>query len=236
MYTDSMGKVILIVCIFSLCIGRGFGVSAASMKSGEFRIENSTIDVSPQEDSLSSYDIATTFGQLGRREFQRKGWVVRLGLEESQLVKPYIFGISKTNVIFEDLKANKPLVKQTQLSISTDKRPYEIVAIAEGPLQSKNGAVIEHTKCDSVRTICLDSRPAPWISSRSYGLGYSLDGRLYRPFPDKKLGDMATTVASEVDGVKENSQKDIFLKVNVDKNQENNNYQTVVNIIFIPLL
>ena len=228
-------KIILkILLIFSiLLIFTAELVKAQEMQSPQYKLEDSTIDVSPQDEASVAYTIGQSWGPLAGREFQKQGYVVRTGFEDGQEVG-LNFTISQTSLFFEKLKPNKPVVVETDLSVQSHDIPYQIAAIEEGPLQSKNGSIIENTKCDNLRSICLPQKPAPWNVSSNYGFGYSFDKQDYQPFPDLKFHNKAAVVISTIDESPSSPTK-IFFKTNIADQQADNNYQTVINFILAPL-
>lgn len=183
--------------------------------SGLYRIDAGQVSVDGH--SVSGYSIGSLWGDYAQKTFEKKGFVVRVVPGASW---PLYFSTSKSTVGFPDLASSTQAVDltvtypgRTQLAISSG-----------GPLQSLDGTKIPDTTCDPA-VFCEGARSGSWSRNSTYGFGYSLDGKYFRPF--KKSAFIFP------DFVQQNPKKktQIFLKINPAPNTPKKTYQTIINLV-----
>lgn len=222
-------------------------ISAVSMESPRFQIDNANVNSASGDKSSSGYKLSDTIGQTAAGRFSSSGFIVRAGFQYIHSIIPFQFSISDINVNLGTLAPGMPSTATTVLTVSFGSAgQYQVTAIEEGPLKTFNGvSTIDDTTCDGGAETCDESTAKTWSSNSAYGFGYNMSGddipgdftsaSHYRPFPDRTepTPEPAAVVMSSVN-VGRDRQATLTFKVNISPVQPFGSYQTVVNFVATP--
>lgn len=138
--------------------------------------------------------------------------------------------LSSDTISFGPLSATNPVKRK--LTVSTDGNTSSILLVSENhPLQAApfdKGAAqeIADTTCD--QGTCTEKTVSEWINPFTFGLGFSLDDKFYRQFPDSSKKESPLEIGPGT----------LFVKLNVNQAQvlASKNYKNTITFIAIPKL
>ena len=220
-------------------------VSAIPMDSSRFKIESANVEVAGGSKSSSSYKLSDTVGQLAAGQYSSDGYIVKAGFQYLNLISPFRFSISNTNINFGVLVPGTPSVATTNLTVYfSEVGQYQVTAIEEGPLKTQSGKAIPDTNCDGgTNNTCNESLAKVWAAISSYGFGYSMSGNdiptdfidetYFRPFSDLTVVESPIIVMAST-SVGKNRSSTVTFKANISSIQPAGSYQTVINFVATP--
>jgi hypothetical protein len=139
----------------------------------------------------TNYQLTDTVGQNAPGKFTSTGYTVKAGFQYIyDSMQKFSFAISDLDLNFGTLTPNIGSTQTNTVTITTPSgKGYEILAIANHPLQTISSSTIPNTNCDSG---CSISTSGAWTQSTNYGFGfnatgdgtstYFTDNTYYRPF------------------------------------------------------
>lgn len=167
----------LLFCVMSAVFSKP--ASGEILKSDQFVITDPELDFGTEEIKDTVRD---TFPLLKNSQektrFTEYGYIVRI------IADPIISSIDNANIKPEKTVNNNGFEQTAELSVKhgIGRRTSLTVGQIDG-LKSLSGSLIDGTRCDRVNDPCTRSHAKEWESEAAWGVGYSVDGRLYKPFP-----------------------------------------------------
>lgn len=245
---DVKNKVIyLITLIFSLYIFTVFEVSsifAEDLKSPNFEVQMSTINITGGAKSSTTYRLTDTVGQSFAGQFNSAGYVILAGFQYINTLIPFSFKISSLDIDFGSLVPGIPSTRSNALTVTTGSAfGYSVKAIEDHPLRrSDDTTTIPDTSCD-LATPCLLADANVWADNTRFGFGYNMSGAdintadfvdstYFRPFPVENI-DQPSIVMSK-GGVATSSAATVTYKINISGAQAAGTYQNAIQYIAIP--
>lgn len=240
-------------CILILALGFLFPqkTKSQSFDSATYHIDWGNFNMTSGKKTSNNFQLTDTVGQNAPGQFDGNGYTVKAGFQYIyDTFEKFSFSISDIDLDFGSLN---PTVGSTQTNTITITTPsgkgYEIMAIANHPLQSINSNTIPDTNCN---TTCSTSNSGIWDLSDKYGFGFNAlginssgtvtgvgtsnyfsDETFYRPFADLSQSQSPVTFMSEDLPVKNHSAK-ITYKINISTYQPAGSYENLINLIAIP--
>ncbi|EKE14350.1 MAG: hypothetical protein ACD_12C00558G0002 [uncultured bacterium] len=233
--------IIIFITFITIIIGR---VSAVPMDSSRFKIESANVEVAGGNKSSNSYKLSDTVGQLAAGQYSSDGYIVKAGFQYLNLITPFRFSISNTNINLGSLVPSTPSTATTNLTVYfREVGQYQVTAIEEGPLKTQSGKAIPDTSCDGGVNACNDSLAKVWAANSAYGFGYSMsgndiptdfiDGSYFRSFPDLTVTESPVTVMAST-SVGKNRSSTVTFKANISSAQPAGSYQTIISFVATP--
>lgn len=222
-----------------------------SFDSSSYHIDWGNFNMTSGKKTSTNYQLTDTVGQNAPGKFTNSGFIVKSGFQYIyDSLEKFSFSISDLDLDFGSLTPN---IGSTQTNIITITTPsgkgYEILAIANHPLQTINSITIPDTNCDSS---CSISTSDIWTQSSKYGFGFNAiginssgvvtnigtsayfsDSTYYRPFATTSRNESPQVIMSENSPVKDRLAR-ITYKVNISQNQSSGDYENLINLIAIP--
>lgn len=224
---------------------------AQSFNSPSYNIDWGNFNMTSGKKTSTNYQLTDTVGQNAPGKFTSSGFTVKAGFQYIyDSLEKFSFSISDISLDFGTLIPSVGSTQSNTVTITTPSgKGYEILAIANHPLQTVNSATIPNTNCD---TSCNSSSSNTWILSNRYGFGFNAIGintsgvatgigtsnyfpttNHFRPFASLSQSDTPKVFMSENSPVKDHSAR-ITYKINISPNQSSGFYENLVNIIAIP--
>ncbi|MCW1949374.1 MAG: hypothetical protein KIH89_002925 [Candidatus Shapirobacteria bacterium] len=224
---------------------------AQSFDSASYHIDWGNFNMTSGKKTSTNYQLTDTVGQNAPGKFTSTGFIVKSGFQYIyDSMEKFSFSISDISLDFGSLTPNIGSTQSNTISITTPSgKGYEILTIANHPLQTIASATIPDTTCD---TSCTISSSGVWSSSTKYGFGfnaiginssgaatnigtssYFTDSTYFRPFAATSRSESPQTVMSENSPVKNRSAR-ITYKINISRNQPSGDYENLINLIAIP--
>lgn len=160
---------------------------------------------------------------------------------------PFSFSISNASIDFGKITPGEPLIRTTNLSVSTGDASGFVVFVSENePLSNSSGATIPDTTCDTGN--CSEGIAGTWASPLTYGFGYRCDNingiscmqsfnnlGYFKSFPNAAMNENSQYVMqAEANTSPYTSQ--ITYKLNIPGTQSPGVYQNTTQYIALPSL
>ncbi len=218
-------------------------ILADNLRSGTYRIDMGTINMTGGRKESASYNFTDTVGQTFQGQFDSNGYRVRAGFQYIHSLIRFTFVISDISIELGTLVPQTPTTATNTLTISTGNAyGYTVKAIENYTLRdsTKN---IPDTVCDAATT-CTISDANVWASNTDYGFGYNMSGTdvdttdfvdstYYRPFANDEDADSPAIVMSST-GIATSSAATVTYKANISGVQPAGYYTTAIRYIAIP--
>ena len=236
-------KILLLIISLPVIYHLASNISfAQTFDSASYHIDWGNFNMTSGKKSSTNYQLTDTVGQNAPGKFTSAGYTVKAGFQYIyDTFNQFSFTISDLDLNFGSLTPNIGSTQTNTITISTPSgNGYEILAIANHPLQTISSSTIPDTNCDSG---CSISTSGIWTQSTSHGFGfnatgdgtsaYFTDSTYYRPFAATSQGNQPITFMSENSSVSEHSAT-ITYKINISNYQPAGTYQNLINLIAIP--
>jgi hypothetical protein len=232
----------LILCLFIIYHLTSNISLAQTFDSASYHIDWGNFNMTSGKKSSTNYQLTDTVGQNAPGKFTSTGYVVKAGFQYIyDNMAQFSFVISDLDLDFGSLSPNIGSTQSNTVTITSPSgHGYEILAIANHPLQTINSSTIPSTNCD---TSCSISNSGVWTQSTSYGFGFNANGdgtpayftdsTYYRPFANTSQNDQPVIFMSEDNAVADHFAI-ITYKINISANQPAGTYQNLINLIAIP--
>jgi len=213
---------------------------AQTFDSASYHIDWGNFNMTSGKKTSTNYQLTDTVGQNAPGKFTSTGYTVKAGFQYIyDSMAQFSFAISDIDLNFGSLTPNVGSTQTNTVTITTPSgKGYEILAIANHPLQTISSSTIPNTNCNSG---CSNS--GVWTQSNKYGFGfnatghgtssYFTDSTYFRPFASTSQGDQPVTFMSENSSVTDHSAL-ITYKINISPYQPAGTYQNLINLIAIP--
>jgi len=230
---------ILILSLFFLFPKK---INAQTFDSTSYHIDWGNFNMTSGKKTSTNYQLTDTVGQNAPGKFTSTGYTVKAGFQYIyDSMEKFSFAISDLDLNFGSLVPGIGSTQTNTVTITTPSgKGYEILAIANHPLQTINSSTIPDTNCDSS---CSISTSGIWTQSTKYGFGfnatgngtstYFTDSTYYRPFAATSRSEQPIVFMSENSAVK-NHTATLTYKINISQYQSSGFYENLINLIAIP--
>ena len=216
---------------------------ADDLRSGMYKIDMGTINMTGGRKESASYNLTDTVGQTFQGQFDSNGYRIRAGFQYIHSLIRFSFVISDISIELGTLVPQTPSTANNTLTISTGNAyGYTVKAIESYTLRDelKN---IPDTSCDAA-TSCSITNANVWDSNTDYGFGYNMSGddidsadfvdsTYYRPFSNDEDAD-SPAIVMQSSGIATSSAAIVTYKANISPTQQAGYYTTAIRYIAIP--
>lgn len=233
---------ILIFCLFGFCLFPNKNLIAQTFDSASYHIDWGNFNMTSGKKTSTNYQLTDTVGQNAPGKFTSAGYTVKAGFQYIyDTSQKFSFAISDLDLNFGSLIPNVGSTQTNTVTITTPSgKGYEILAIANHPLQTLNSSTIPDTNCD---TVCSITTSGVWAQPNKYGFGFNAIGHgtssyfpnqtFYRPFASSSRNEQPIPFMSENNAVKDHT-ANITYKINISQYQPGGFYENLINLIAIP--
>jgi len=201
-------------------------VSAATMSSDTYTIDEKRIDIAPHTIPLKAPPIPSA---------------------KTQSTAPnnasFAFEVSDTLIDFGELVATTPVIRKTTLTITSPQNDYAVFISEDNPLFADKGARIPDTTCGNGS--CSEITAGPWTSKLTYGFGFRCDNLVgndcssdftqddyYKQFADSSRTEIPQALLTGTEG--KTTQAQVTYKINISRTQPKGAYSNIVTYIASP--
>lgn len=232
----------LITCFLILLLIFPKKIKSQTFDSTSYHIDWGNFNMTSGKKTSTNYQLTDTVGQNAPGKFTSTGYTVKAGFQYIyDSMEKFSFAISDLDLNFGSLVPGIGSTQTNTVTITTPSgKGYEILAIANHPLQTINSSTIPDTNCDSS---CSISSSGVWTQSTKYGFGfnatgngtstYFTDNTYYRPFAATSRSEQPIVFMSENFAVKDHVAT-LTYKINISQYQPEGFYENLINLIAIP--
>ena len=219
---------------------------AFTMENDNYIIQRGNFNMFSGKSENNKFKITQTAGENAPGVYTGKNYKIRAGFAASgrRNLSTFSFELSQNTIDFGVLSATNPVIRTTNLSVSSPASPYQVLGHEDHALLSTSNAVIPDTTCDNGS--CTEVTPAEWTNTLTYGFGYRCENvkgsgcsnafsepAYYRQFADRSKNETPQTIMT-ADTKGKNDEAKILYKINIPGTQQTGSYSNEITFIAAP--